>query len=142
MKTVTDGISKILEEKIKEVDKVYDPACQKLSVQAEAISDYLQKVEKSLNRTNEVLENSKLQELITAQKTIYDDIRMLTNARPSNLTTFQVHVQNSESCKKKLCFHRMFTELVELDVEGSNKLFCFFLWFMAIDYLDYLGFLA
>ena len=124
MKTVTDGISKILNEKIKEVDKVYDPACQKISVQAEAISNYLQKVEKSLNRTNEVLENSKLQELITAQKTIYDDIRMLTNARPSNLTTFQVHVQNSESCKKELCFKRMFKELAG-DDEGSNELFCF-----------------
>ena len=111
VKTVTDGISKILDEKIKEVDKVYDPACQKLSVQAEAISNYLEKVEKSLHRTNEVMKNSKLQELMTAQKIIDDDIQMLQNEKPQNLTSFEVQVENPESCMKKLCFYTMFTDL-------------------------------
>ena len=78
MKTVTDTISTILDEKIKEVDKVYHPACQKLSVQAEMISSYLQKVEKSLQRTNDLLKHSKLQELIAAQKTIDDDYSNVT----------------------------------------------------------------
>jgi hypothetical protein len=113
MKTVVDGINKILEDKIKEVDKGYDPACQKLSVQAEKISNYLQKVEKSLQRTNDVLENSKLEELLSAQKAIDDDIRMLQNERPQNLTTFQVQIKNQESCVKKLCFYVMFKELTE-----------------------------
>ena len=49
MKTVTDT-------KIKEVDKVYDPAFRKLSVQAETTTSYLQKVEKSLQRANDLLE--------------------------------------------------------------------------------------
>ena len=111
VKTVTDGISKILDEKIKEVDKIYDPACQKLSVQAEAISNYLEKVEKSLHRTNEMMKNSKLQELMTAQKMIDDDIQMLQNEKPQNLTSFQVQVENPESCTKKLCFYTMFTDL-------------------------------
>ena len=111
MKTVTDGISKILDEKIKEVDKIYDPACQKLSVQAEAISNYLEKVEKSIYRTNEVMKNSKLQELMTAQKMIDDDIQMLQNEKPQNLTSFQVQVENPESCMKKLCFYTMFKDL-------------------------------
>jgi uncharacterized protein YaaN involved in tellurite resistance len=62
VKIVTNGINKILKDKIQEVDKAYDPACQKLSVQADTISNYLQKVEKSLQRTNDVLENSKLEE--------------------------------------------------------------------------------
>ena len=108
MKTVTDGVSKILDEKITEVDKVYDPACQKLFVQAEMISNYLQKVEKSLQRANDLLKNSKLQELIAAQKMIDDDIQMLQNEKPQNLTSFQVQVDNLESCMKKLCFYTMF----------------------------------
>ena len=110
MKTVTDTISKILDEKIKEVDKVYDPPCQKLSVQAGAISNYLQKVEKSLQRANDLLKNSKLQELIAAQKMIDDDIQILQNEKPQNLTSFQVQVDNPESCMKKLCFYTMFMD--------------------------------
>ena len=113
MKTVADGISKILEDKIQEVDKAYDPACQKLSVQAETISNYLQKVEKSLQRTNDVLENSKLEELLSAQKVIDDDIQMLQNERPQNLTTFQVQVENPKSCMERLCFCTMFEELTD-----------------------------
>ena len=96
IKTVTDTISKILDEKIKEVDKVYDAACQKLFVQAETISSYLQKVEKTLNCTKEVIKNSKLQELIAAQKMIDDEIQMLQNEKPQNLTSFQVLVKNPE----------------------------------------------
>ena len=113
MKTVADGISKILEDKIQEVDKGYNPACQKLSVQADTISNYVQKVEKSLQRTNDVLENSKLEELLSAQKVIDDDIRMLQNERPQNLTTFQVQVENQESCMQKLRFYTMFKELAD-----------------------------
>jgi ribosome-binding ATPase YchF (GTP1/OBG family) len=115
MKTVANGIkviNKILEDKIQEVDKAYDPACQKFSVQAEMISNYVQKVEKSLQRTNNMLENSKLEELLSAQKVIDDDIQMLQNERPQNLTTFQVQVENQESCTKKLCFLPMFKELI------------------------------
>ena len=110
MKTVRDGISKILDEKITEVDKIYDPACQKLSVQAEMISNYLQKVEKSLQRANDLLKNSKLQELIAAQKMIDDDIQMLQNEKPQNLTSFQVQVDNPESCMKKFCFYTIFMD--------------------------------
>ena len=111
MKTVTDGISKILNEKMTEVNKVYDPACQKLSFQAETITNYLEKVDTSLHRTNEVLKNSKLQELLTAQKMIDDDIQMLRNEKPQNLSSFQVQVENSECCVEKLCFYTMFMEL-------------------------------
>jgi F0F1-type ATP synthase membrane subunit b/b' len=120
MKTVADGINKILEDKIQEVDKAYDPACQKLSVQAEKISNYLQKVEKSLQRTNDVLENSKLEELLSAQKVIDDDIQMLQNERPQNITSFQVQVENQESCMKKLCFYVIFKELTDDNCEYCN----------------------
>ena len=119
VKTVTDGISNILNEKITEVDKVYDPACQKLSFQIETITNYLEKVETSLHRTNEVLKNSKLQELMTAQKMIDDDIQMLRNEKPQNLSSFQVQVENSESCVEKLCFYTMFMELAR----DNSKLF-------------------
>ena len=111
MKTLTDNISKVLEKKITEVDQVYDPACQKLSVQAETITNYLEKVEKSLHRTNEVLKNSKLQELMTAEKMIDDDIQMLQNEKPQNLTSFQVQVDNRGSCVEKLCFYTTFMDL-------------------------------
>ena len=114
IETVTDSINKFLENTIKEVDQVYDPACQKLSVQADTISKYLQKVEKCLYRTNEVLENSKLQELMTAHKTIDDDIQMLQNEKPQNLSSFQVQVENPESCSPlELCFYTMLKELVD-----------------------------
>ena len=68
MKVVGDRIKKILEEKIQEIDKVYDAACQSLYTQSERISNYLQKVGELLQRTNDVLQNSKLEELLTAQK--------------------------------------------------------------------------
>ena len=116
VETVIDSMNKNLEEKITEVDKVYDPACQKLSIQAETISNYLQKVEKSLHRTNEVLESSKLQELMTAQKMIDDDIQMLQNEKPQNLTSFQVQVvpglvENPVTCVKKFCPYTIYMEL-------------------------------
>ena len=111
MKTLTDNISKVLENKITEVDQVYDPACQKLSVQAEAITNYLEKVEKSLHRTSQVLKNSKLRELMTAEKMIDDDIQMLKNEKPQNLTSFQVQVDNPGSCVEKLCFYTTFMDL-------------------------------
>ncbi len=113
MKTVADGINKILADKIQEVDKAYDPACEELSVQAETISNYLQKVEKSLQRTNDVLENSKLEELLSAQKVIDDDIQMLQNERPQNLTTFQVQVENPQSCVEKPFSSLIFMELAQ-----------------------------
>ena len=87
MKTITDNISKILDEKMTEADKVYDPA-----VEAEAVTKYLEKVAKSLHRTNDLLKNSKLQELIAAQKRLNVDIQMLQNARPQNLTSFQAQI--------------------------------------------------
>ena len=111
METVTDSINKILADKLEEVKKVYDPACQKLSVQAETVSNYVQKVEKSLQRTNDVLEKSKLEELLSAQKVIDDDIQTLQNEKPPNLTTFQVQVENPQSCSKQLSFYTMFKEL-------------------------------
>ena len=111
MKTITDDISKILNEKMTEVDKVFNPACQKLSAQAETITNYLEKVEKSLHRTNEVLKNSKLQELITAGKMIDDDIQMLQKEKPRNLTSFQVQVENPQSCMEKLCPYTILTDL-------------------------------
>ena len=80
-----------------EFDKVYDPA-----VEAEAVTKYLEKVEKSLHRTNDLLKNSKLQELIAAQKRLDVDIQMLQNARPQNLTSFQVKVENPVSCVERL----------------------------------------
>ena len=96
---------------ITEVDEVYDPACQELSIQAETISNYLEKVEKSLHRTNEILKNSKLQELIAAQKIIDDDIQMLQNEKPEDLTSFKAQVENPESCMKKLCPYTIFMKL-------------------------------
>ena len=127
MKTVKDNISKILDEKMTEVDKVYDPACQKLSAQVETITNYLEKVEKSLHRTNEVLKNSKLQGLMTAEKMIDDDIQTLQNEKPQNLTSFQVQVENSESCEEKLCPYTIFMELARDNSKLLNSLFqaCF-----------------
>ena len=119
VETVIDSMNKNLEEKITEVDKVYDPACQKLSIQAETISNYLQKVEKSLHRTNEVLESSKLQELMTAQKMIDDDIQMLQKEKTQNLTSFQVQVENPVTCVKKFCPYTIFVELA-LDSSESS----------------------
>jgi hypothetical protein len=114
MKIVADGINKILNNKIQEVDKVYDPACEKLSVQAEIISNYLQKVEKSLQRTNIVLENSKLEELLSVQKVIDGDIRMLQSERPQNLiTSFQAQLDDTQSCLEMLCFHSTLRELAD-----------------------------
>ena len=77
------------------------------------ISNYLQKVEKSLQRTNIVLENSKLEGLLSVQKVIDGDIRMLQSERPQNLiTSFQVQ-HDTQSCLKMLCFHSTLRELAD-----------------------------
>mgnify|MGYP002803387788 CR=1 FL=1 len=112
-KTVEEGMNKILADKIEEVEKVYDPACQKLSVQAETISNYVQKLEKSLQCTNDILKNSKLEKLLSAQKVIDDDIQTLQNERPQNLTTFQAQVENPPPCMGKFSIYTMFMELAE-----------------------------
>ena len=108
MKTVTDGINQILADKIQEVDNTYNPACQKLSVHAEMISNYVQKVEKARHRTNEALENTKLKDLLSAQKDIDHDTQML-----QNLTSFQVHVENPWPFEENLCFYTMFKGLTD-----------------------------
>ena len=126
IKIVTDTISKILDEKIKEVDKVYDAACQKLSVQAETISSYLQKVEKTLNSTKEVMKNSKLQKLIAAQKMIDNEIQMLKDEKPQNLTSFQVQVENRKPCVIVPTFYttlKNLTDKCKLSVSMYN---CFY----------------
>ena len=110
MKTVEDLMNISLNEKIQEVDKVYNPAGEKLSAQAEKIKSYIKKAEKSLQLTNDVLESSKLKELLSAQKAINEDIQVLQNEKPQDLTTFQVELENTESCMKTLCLHTMFLE--------------------------------
>ena len=92
--------------KLQKFDNVYDPPCQKLSAQAGTISNYLEKVEKCLHRTNEVLKNSKLQELIAAQKMIDDDIQMLQNEKPENLKSFQVQVKIPSRVRKSFVLIR------------------------------------
>ena len=72
---------------------------------------YLIICKKSLHRTNEVFKNSKLQELLAAQKMIDDDIQISQNEKPKNLTSFKVQVENPESCTKKLCPYTIFMEL-------------------------------
>jgi F0F1-type ATP synthase membrane subunit b/b' len=114
MKIIADGINKILNDKIQEVDKVYDSACQKFSVYAEMISNYLQKVEKSLQRTNIVLENSKLEKLLSVQKVIDDDIGMLQSERSQNLiSSFHVQLDDTQSCLEMLSFHSTLRELAD-----------------------------
>ena len=117
MKTLSDRINKILDEKIQEVNNVYNPACEKLSAQAEKIKIYVEKVEKSLQSTNNVLENSKLQELLSAEKNINVDITVLQNEKPRDLTTFQDQLGNTESCMKKLSFYNIFMALAQDDSE-------------------------
>ena len=107
MKSVVDRIKKNLEEKIQEVNQVYDPACEKLSAQAEKIKSYVEKAEKFLQRTNDVLENSKLKELLSTQEATNKDIQVLQNEKPPDLTTFQAQLGNTESCMKMLC-HTIF----------------------------------
>ena len=106
MKTLTDNISKILNKKLTEVDKVYDPA-----VEAEAVTKYLERVEKSLHPTNDLLKNSKLQELIAAHKRLDVDIQMLQDAKTTKSNI--VSGSNPGSCVEKLPFYVMFTKLTK-----------------------------
>ncbi|XP_028392604.1 E3 ubiquitin-protein ligase TRIM33-like [Dendronephthya gigantea] len=106
MKIIEEGFDKVLEKKLEEVDQVFNPACEKLSSQIEMISNYVEKVEKSLQRTNDVLENSKLEELLSAQKIIDDDIRMLRY-----LSSFQVQQADTESCMEMPRFYETIKEL-------------------------------
>ena len=60
-----------------------------------------------------MLRNSKLQELMTAQKIIDDDIQMLQNEKPQNLTSFQVQVENLESCVVVPSFYKILKKLTD-----------------------------
>ena len=110
MKTLSDSINKILDKKIQEVNNVYNPACEKLSSQGEKIKSYVEKAEKSIQCTNNVLKNSKLKELLSVEKNVDEDIQVLQNEKPQDLTTFQVELENTESCMKTLCLYTMFLE--------------------------------
>ena len=107
-KTVTDSINKILDEKIQEVDRIYDPACQKLTVHAEMILYYLQKVKNSLQRSDDALENSKVKELLLAQKDIDREIQML-----QNLISVQIQVETPGRFEERLCFYTIFKGLTD-----------------------------
>ena len=113
IKIVTDEINKICEQKIQKVDEVYDSACQSLSTQSERISNYLENVEKSLQRTSGVLKNPKLKELLVVPNVITNDIRNLKKERPQDLTTFQVKFTDQKSCVKKRSFYTVFQELAD-----------------------------
>ncbi|XP_028392603.1 tripartite motif-containing protein 45-like [Dendronephthya gigantea] len=108
MKAFASRIDKILEEKIREVDNVYDSSCQKLSAQIELMSNYLEKVEKSLPGTNDALENSKLEELLATQKVIDDNIQML-----QYLSSFQIQLVDEQSCMTKPHFYKAIKQLAD-----------------------------
>ena len=107
-KTVTESINKILDEKLQEVDGIYNPACRKLTVHAEMISNYIQKVENSLQRSDDALESSKLKEFLSAQKDIDRDTQML-----QDLTAFRIQVENPMPLKERLCFYTTFKGLTD-----------------------------
>ena len=125
MKTVTDGISKILDEKITEVDDVYKPACQKLSVHAEMLSNYVQRIEPARDLSNDALENTKLKDLLSAQKDMDHDTQML-----QNLTSFQVQVEKPGLLEERLCFYTMFKGLTD----KCKYLLCMCVFFLGSKY--------
>ena len=89
------NILKMVEEKLnekekkinEEVDEVYNEMHKELSKQHDEIKEYLDKVQASVSLPKNLLKRGSIEEILSSQKMIDENIEKLTNEKPEDLTS-------------------------------------------------------
>ena len=89
------NILKMVEEKLnekekklnEEVDEVYTEMYKELSKQHDEIKEYLDKVQASVSLPKNLLKSGSIEEILSSQKMIDENIGKLTNEKPEDLTS-------------------------------------------------------
>ena len=89
------NILKMVEEKVNEkekkmnaeVDEVYSEMHKELSKQHDEIKEYLDKVQASVSLPNSLLKRGSIEEILSSQKLVDENIEKLTKEKPDDLTS-------------------------------------------------------
>ena len=95
IKEEKENILKMVEEKLnekekkmnEEVDEVYGEMHKELSKQHDEIKEYLDKVQASVSLSKNLLKSGSIEEILSSQKLIDENIEKLTNEKPEDLTS-------------------------------------------------------
>ena len=95
IKEEKENILKMVEEKLNEkekkmnedVDEVYSEMYNELSKQHDEIKEYLDKVQASVSLSKILLKRGSIEEILSSQKLIDENIEKLTNEKPDDLTS-------------------------------------------------------
>ena len=95
IKEEKENILKMVEEKLnekekkmnEEVDEVYSEMYKELSKQRDEIKEYLDKVQASVSLPKNLLKRGSIEEILSSQKLIDENIKKLTNEKPEDLTS-------------------------------------------------------
>ena len=83
--SVTQKLEEQAQRLVQNVDKVYGELHFQLSKQHDEIKDYLDKVKASVSLPRNLLKRGSIQEILTSQKVIDENIEKLGNEQPENL---------------------------------------------------------
>ena len=95
IKEEKENVLKMVKEKLnekekkmnEEVDEVYSEMYKELSKQHDEIKEYLDKVQASVSLSTNLLKRGSIEEILSSQKLIDENIEKLTNEKPEDLTS-------------------------------------------------------
>ena len=85
LKIVTKKLDERAQKMNEEVDQIYDKLHSELSQQHNEIKDYLDKVQVSVTLPSNLLKRGSIEEILSSQKLIDENIEKLKNEQPENL---------------------------------------------------------
>ena len=85
LKIVAEKLDEKAEKMSKEVDEVYGELHSELSKQHDEIKDYLDKVQASVSLPRNLLKRGSIEDILSSQKLIDENIEKLKNEQPENL---------------------------------------------------------
>ena len=86
LKIVVEKLDEREEKMNEEVDQIYGELHSELSKQHDEITDYLDKVQASVSFPRNLLKRGSIEEILSSQKLIDENIEELRNEQPENLT--------------------------------------------------------
>ena len=90
LKTVTEKLDEKCKKMNEEVDKVYSQLRGELSKQRDEIKEYLDKIQASVSLSRNLLKIGSIEEILSSQKMIDENIEKLRNDQPENLVAVNV----------------------------------------------------
>ena len=87
LKIVVERLDEKEREMNKNVDKIYGEMFQELSEQHDEIKEYLDKIQASVSFPKNLLKRGSIEEILSSEKLIDENIEKLANERPEDLST-------------------------------------------------------